>query len=60
MDFINLSKLRLAVTLITIPGVKTVALESSTARDGDDGVIPKNKCNLVWSQHTWLLVLLAK
>lgn len=43
MDFINLSKLRLAVTLITIPGVKTIALESNTAHDGDDGVIPKNK-----------------
>lgn len=46
MDFVNLSPFRLAATLITIPGVKTIAQESNTARDGDDGVIPKTKCNL--------------
>lgn len=61
MDSVNLSKFRLAATLITIPGVKTIALESNTAHDGEDGVVPKKrKCNLVQSQHTWLLVSLAK
>lgn len=43
MDSVNLSKRRLAATLITIPGVKTIALEPNTARDGDDGVVPKKE-----------------
>lgn len=47
MDFANLSKLRLDVTLITIPGVKTIEQESNTAHDGNDGVSPK-KQNITW------------
>lgn len=43
MDSVNLSKLRLAATLITIPSVKTIALESNTAHDEDDGVAPKKE-----------------
>lgn len=43
MDSVNLSKLRLAATLITIPGVETIALESNTAHDGDGGVVPKKE-----------------